>query len=56
VQPARDLTNFDEATKAYAVDPGVFELQAYAVDPGVFELQLGASSADIRARKTLSVN
>jgi beta-glucosidase len=44
VQPARDLTNFDEATKAYAVDPGVFELQ------------LGASSADIRARKTLSVN
>jgi beta-glucosidase len=44
VQPARDLTIFDEATKAYAVDPGVFELQ------------VGASSADIRARTTFSVN
>lgn len=44
VQPSRDLAIFDEATRAYAVDPGKFELQ------------VGASSVDIRARTTISVN
>jgi beta-glucosidase len=43
VQPARDLTIYDEAT------------QGYAVDPGRFEVQVGASSADIRVRATLEV-
>lgn len=44
VQPDRDLTIYDEASKAYAVDPGKFELQ------------IGASSSDIRARATLVIN
>jgi beta-glucosidase len=43
VQPSRDLTIYDEAARAYAVDPGKFELQ------------VGASSADIRARVTFEV-
>jgi beta-glucosidase len=41
--PSRDLTIYDEAKKAYAVDPGRFELQ------------IGASSADIRARAPFTV-
>ena len=44
VKPGRDLTIYDDAKKAYAVDPGNFEVQ------------IGASSADIRARATLMVN
>jgi beta-glucosidase len=43
VQPARDLAIYDEVKKAYAVDPGKFEVQ------------IGASSADIRAKATLDV-
>jgi beta-glucosidase len=43
VQPARDLAIYDEVKKAYAVDPGNFEVQ------------VGASSADIRAKATLGV-
>jgi beta-glucosidase len=44
VKPDRDLTIYDDVKKAYAVDAGNFEVQ------------IGASSADIRARATLSVN
>jgi beta-glucosidase len=44
VKPDRDLTIYDEVKKAYAVDTGNFEVQ------------IGASSADIRARTTLTVN
>ena len=44
VKPDRDLTIYDDVKKAYAVDPGNFEVQ------------IGASSADIRARATLIVN
>jgi beta-glucosidase len=44
VKPDRDLTIYDDVKKAYAVDPGNFEVQ------------IGASSADIRARATLTVN
>jgi beta-glucosidase len=44
MKPDRDLTIYDE------------EKKAYAVDPGNFEVQIGASSADIRARATLTVN
>ncbi len=43
IQPARDLYIYDEAKKAYAVDPGRFEVQ------------IGASSADIRARAPFTV-
>jgi beta-glucosidase len=43
VKPDRDLTIYDDVKKAYAVDPGRFEV-------GV-----GASSSDIRARDTLVV-
>ncbi len=43
VKPARDLAIYDDVKKAYAVDPGRFEV-------GV-----GASSSDIRARTTLVV-
>ncbi len=43
VKPDRDLTIYDD------------EKKAYAVDPGRFELQVGASSADIRARSIFSV-
>ena len=38
VKPDRDLTIYDDAKKAYAVDAGKFEVQ------------IGASSADIRAK------
>ena len=43
VKPDRDLTVYDDAKKAYAVDPGTFEVQ------------IGASSADIRAKANLTV-
>jgi beta-glucosidase len=41
--PKRDLTHYDESRKTYAVDAGQYELQ------------VGASSADIRAKSTLTV-
>jgi beta-glucosidase len=44
VQPRRDLAIYDEVKKAYAVDAGKFAVQ------------IGASSADIRAQATLTVN
>jgi beta-glucosidase len=44
VKPARDLTIYDDLKKAYAVDPGSFELQ------------VGASSQDIRAKAPFMVN
>ena len=40
----RDLTHYDE------------KLKRYAVDPGAYEMQVGASSADIRLRKTLQIS
>ena len=43
VKPGRDLTVYDDVKKAYVVDPGAFEVQ------------IGASSADIRAKATLTV-
>ena len=43
VKPDRDLTIYDDVKKAYAVDPGTFEVQ------------IGASSADIRAKAKLTV-
>jgi beta-glucosidase len=43
VKPDRDLTIYDDVRKAYAVDPGRFEVQ------------IGASSADIRAKTSLVV-
>ncbi len=43
VKPDRDLAIYDDVKKAYAVDPGAFELQ------------IGASSADIRAKANLEV-
>jgi beta-glucosidase len=43
VKPDRDLTIYDDAKKAYAVDAGRFEVQ------------IGASSADIRAKSVISV-
>jgi beta-glucosidase len=43
VKPDRDLAIYDDVKKAYAVDPGTFEVQ------------IGASSADIRAKATLTV-
>lgn len=44
LRPNRDLTYYD------------VEKQAYAVDPGKYEVQLGASSADIRLRKSFAVS
>jgi beta-glucosidase len=44
VQPARDLAIYDAVKKAYAVDAGKFAVQ------------IGASSADIRAQATLTVD
>jgi beta-glucosidase len=41
--PNRDLTYYDERRKAYAVDAGQYELQ------------VGASSSDIRAKSTITV-
>ncbi|MEO6104797.1 MAG: glycoside hydrolase family 3 C-terminal domain-containing protein [Pseudoxanthomonas sp.] len=43
ITPATDLRIYDEAGKAYAVDPGQYEVQ------------VGASSEDIRASKPFSV-
>jgi len=43
VKPDRDLTIYDDAKKAYAVDAGRFEVQ------------IGASSADIRAKSVMTV-
>ena len=43
VKPDRDLTIYDDTKKAYAVDPGRFEVQ------------IGASSADIRAKTVMAV-
>ncbi len=43
IRPDRDLTIYDETKKAYAVDPGAYEVQ------------VGASSADIRQRSKLTV-
>lgn len=42
-RPQADLRHYDEARKAYAVDPGRYEVQ------------VGASSADIRARAAFEV-
>jgi beta-glucosidase len=44
VTPARDLPIYDDVAKKYAVDPGRYEVR------------VGASSADIRARTTLTVH
>lgn len=44
LRPNRDLTYYD------------VEKQAYAVDPGKYEVQLGASSADIRLKKSFVVS
>jgi beta-glucosidase len=41
--PERDLAHYDEARKAFAVEPGEFEIE------------VGASSRDIRLRSRLSV-
>ena len=41
--PERDLARYDEARKAFAVEPGEFEVE------------LGASSADLRLRGRLTV-
>jgi len=43
VQPARDLRIYDDTKKAYAVDPGQFEVQ------------IASSSADVRAKATFNV-
>lgn len=43
ITPQKDLRTWDE------------QRDAYSVDPGVYEVQVGASSADVRARKTLTV-
>jgi beta-glucosidase len=43
VKPDRDLIIYDDTKKAYAVDPGRFEVQ------------IGASSADIRAKTVMAV-
>jgi beta-glucosidase len=43
VKPARDLPIYDDVKKAYAVDPGRFDVE------------IGASSSDIRAKATLIV-
>jgi beta-glucosidase len=43
VKPDRDLAIYDDVKKTYAVDAGAFEVQ------------IGASSADIRAKTTLTV-
>jgi beta-glucosidase len=43
VKPGRDLAIYDDVKKAYSVDPGNFEVQ------------ICASSADIRAKTTLTV-
>lgn len=42
--PADDLRTYDPQRKAYAVDPGMYEVR------------IGASSADVRATKTLNVS
>jgi beta-glucosidase len=44
VQPVRDFVHYDVDRKAYAVDPGTYEIQ------------LGASSADIRLSRIVKVN
>ena len=44
LKPGRDLPIYDDVKKAYAVDPGRFEVR------------IGASSADVRQRATLTVN
>lgn len=44
VQPNRDFTHYDVSRKAYAVDPGRYELQ------------IGASSRDIRVRSTVTID
>jgi beta-glucosidase len=41
--PGKDLTRYDEAKKAYVVDPGRYEVL------------IGASSADIRQTATFTV-
>ncbi|QGW63929.1 glucan 1,4-alpha-glucosidase [Lysobacter soli] len=43
ITPANDLRTWDETR------------DAYSVDPGKYEVQVGASSSDVRVRKTLSV-
>ncbi|GAA5069161.1 glycoside hydrolase family 3 protein [Lysobacter panacisoli] len=43
ITPAKDLRTWDE------------NRDAYSVDPGRYEVQVGASSADVRATKTLTV-
>lgn len=44
LSPQKDLRHYDPDRKAYAVDPGTYEVQ------------LGASSADIRLRQSVAVN
>jgi len=43
ITPANDLRTWDESR------------DAYTVDPGAYEVQVGASSADVRVKKTLTV-
>lgn len=43
ITPASDLRTWDETR------------DAYSVDPGAYEVQVGASSADVRAKQTLTV-
>ncbi|HEY0504776.1 MAG TPA: glycoside hydrolase family 3 C-terminal domain-containing protein [Lysobacter sp.] len=51
----------EERTVTFAITPSIDlrtwdeQRDAYAVDPGTYEVQVGASSADVRARKTLTV-
>ncbi len=44
VKPERDVTRYDDAKKAYIVDPGKYEVE------------VGASSADIRQHAVFTVN
>jgi beta-glucosidase len=44
ITPSTDLRHYDDIARAYAVDPGRYELQ------------VGASSADIRQRETVEVS
>ena len=43
ITPAHDLRTWDE------------QRDAYAVDPGTYEVQVGASSADVRVKRKLTV-
>jgi beta-glucosidase len=43
IKPSRDLRYYDT------------ERKAYAVDPGRYEVQIGASSADIRVKREMRI-